>query len=99
MAMVTISLELPDDLVRRLTPLRDRRPEIIELGWRHWQNTEPAQRTPRQRVEQIWATTGLIVSLDPTIIHRYPIPQERRIPIRAGGKPASQIIIEQRGSL
>jgi len=99
MAMVTISLELPDELARRLTPHRDRLPEIIELGLRQWQNTEPASLTPRQRVEQIWATTGLIVPLDPAIVHRYPMSQERRIPIRAGGKPASQIIIEQRGSL
>ena len=33
--MVTISLEISDELARRLTLLQDRLPEIIELGLRH----------------------------------------------------------------
>ncbi len=97
--MTTISLELPDELARRLAPLQKRLPEIIELGLRYWQDTEPAELTPRQQVEQIWATTGLIVPLDPAITRHYPTPQGRRTPVRAGGKPASEIIIEQRGIL
>ena len=97
--MVTISLELPEELARRLSPLQDRLPEIIELGLRYWQNTQSALLTPRQRVEQIWATTGLIAPLDPATAQHYPTPRARRTPIKAGGKPASQIIIEQRGAL
>ncbi|GAB4418598.1 MAG: hypothetical protein Fur0044_14670 [Anaerolineae bacterium] len=96
--MVTILLELPDDLAQRLTPLRDRLPEIIELGLRQWSDAEPAL-TSRQRVEQIWAATGLIVPLDPAIARRYAKSRQRRTPIQAGGKPASEIIIEQRGKL
>ena len=97
--MMTISLELPDELVKRLTPFQDRLPEIIELGLRYWQNTQAASPTPRQRVEQLWATAGLIVPLDPKISEHYPRRGKRPKPIRAGGKPASQIIIEQRGNL
>jgi len=97
--MVTISLELPEELARRLAPVQDRLPEIIELGLHYWQNTQPAPLTPRQRVEQIWATTGLIAPLDLAITQHYPTPRVGRTPIKAGGKPASQIIIEQRGKL
>ena len=97
--MVTIALELPDELAQRLTPLQDRLPEIIELGLRHWPETPSVAPTLRQRVEQIWATTGLIVPLDPAMVRRYPAPQMPRTPVQAGGKPASEIIIEQRGRL
>jgi hypothetical protein len=98
-AMVTISLKVPDELARRLAPLQDRLPEIIELGLRQWQDSEPTSLTPREQAEQIWATTGLIVPLDPVITQHYLVGQTRRTPIQAGGKPASQIIIEQRGQL
>ena len=97
--MVTISLEVPNELARRLTPLQDRLPEIIKPGLRHWQETEPAPLTPRQQVEQVWAAAGLIVPLDPAISQRYPQYRTRQSPAPAGGKPASQIIIEQRGAL
>jgi hypothetical protein len=97
--MVTISLELPDELAERLMPLRDRLPEIIELGLRQWPDTELVMLTPRQHVEHLWATTGLIVPLDPEIARRYSKSRRRRTPIQAGGKPASEIIIEQRGKL
>ncbi len=99
MATVTISLEVPAELARQLTPLQDRLPEIIELGLRYWQDAKPAELTPRQQVEQIWAAAGLIAPLDPAITRHYPTPQGRRTPVRAGGKPASEIIIEQRGIL
>jgi hypothetical protein len=66
--MVTISLKVSDQLAQRLASLQDHLPEIIELGLRHWQEQEHGQSTltPRQRVERLWATTGLIVPLDPT---------------------------------
>ena len=96
--MVTISLKVSDQLAQRLTSLRDHLPEIIELGLRHWQRQEVGQSTltPRQRVEGLWATTGLIVPLDPAIACRYPLSRTRQPAVHAGGKPASQIVIEQR---
>jgi hypothetical protein len=96
--MVTISLKVSDQLAQRLTSLQDHLPEIIELGLRHWQRQEVGQSTltPRQRVERLWAATGLIVPLDPTTVCRYPVSRTRQPAVHAGGKPASQIIIEQR---
>ncbi len=87
MTTVTISLEVLADLAKQLTPFQDRLSETIELGLHHWQDVETTSLTPRRCVEQIWTVTGLIVSLDPTIISRYPKGQERRTPILAGGKP------------
>lgn len=96
--MVTISLKVSDQLAQRLTSLQDHLPEIIELGLRHWQKQGVGQSTltPRQRVERLWAATGLIVPLDPTIACRYLLSRTRQPAVHAGGKPASQIIIEQR---
>jgi hypothetical protein len=98
--MVTLSLKVSNQLAKQLIPLQNRLPEIIELGLQHWQEQEDEQAplTPRQRVEKLWMTTGLIVPLDPAIVNRYPSPRTRQTAVQAGGKPASQIIIEQRGA-
>lgn len=96
--MATIELKIPDKLANRLCPFQNHLPEIVELGLSHWQETEQVPVTPRQQVEKLWAATGLIVPLDPNIARRYPAPRTRQTPIQAGGRPASQIIIEQRGS-
>jgi hypothetical protein len=94
--MITIPLQLPDQLAKKVLPLQDRLPEIIELGLRYWIKQAPV--TPRERVELLWESAGLLehASLndeDTTDI------RSRRTPILAGGKPASAIIIEQRGAL
>jgi len=98
--MVTISLEVSERLAQRLAPLQDHLSEVIELGLRHWreQRGEQSPLTPRQRVERLWAATGLIVPLDPAIARRYPSSRKRQPAVRAGGKPASQIIVEQRNT-
>ena len=98
--MTTISLEMPTDLAQRLAPLKPHLAEILELGLRYWEdNSSPL--TPRQQVEQLWATNQLIVPLDTTLLSlgATTTPASRSTPIKAGGKPASQIIIEQRGTL
>ncbi|MBD3256732.1 MAG: hypothetical protein GF383_16680 [Candidatus Lokiarchaeota archaeon] len=92
------TFEVPQDLARRLLPFQDHLPEIIELGLEHWrsQEQEPAHLTPRQRVENLWAAHGLTTSLHPATIQRYAEPSKRQPPLRTEGKPASQIIIDQR---
>jgi hypothetical protein len=70
--MITIPLQLPEDLAKEVLPLQDRLPEIIALGLRQWRKRPTL--TARQQVE-------------------------RQPPVRAGGKPASEIIIEERGAL
>ncbi|MEI2693256.1 MAG: hypothetical protein V9H69_27455 [Anaerolineae bacterium] len=95
--MITIPLKLPDQLAQQVLPIQDRLPEIIELGLRHWQRQKPT--TPRERIEQVWETAGLV---EPTGLsdNDHPTPgRKRRTPIKAGGQPASEIIIEQRGTL
>ena len=93
--MTTIPLQLPDKLAQRVLPLQDRLPEIIELGLRYWQKQAPA--TPRARVELLWESAGLLEPVIP-VDEDTPEVRQRRTPIHAGGKPASEIIIEQRST-
>ena len=44
--MITIPVQLSEELAERVRPLQDRLPEIIELGLRQWRK-QPAL-TPRQ---------------------------------------------------
>ena len=95
--MLTIQLELPDQLAKMVLPLQDSLPEIIEIGLRHWRKQTPS--TPRMRVEQLWEAAGLIEPAILTGDYRPVQVRERRTPIQTGGQPASEIIIEQRGAL
>jgi hypothetical protein len=92
--MDTISLQVSGELAGRLLPLKDRLPEILELGLRYL--PEQAPLTPRQQAEKLWEAAGLLVARDPgTAGSTAPI-HKRRTPIQAGGKPASEIIIQHR---
>ena len=91
--MITISVRLSDDLAKRVLPLQDRLPEIIELGLERWRGQEPP--TPRQRVEMLWEAAGLSTDPSSQVLPR-PLGRRKSSPLQAGGKPASQIIIEQR---
>jgi hypothetical protein len=95
--MITIPLQLSEELAAQVRPLQDRLPEIIELGLRQWR--KQPQLTPRQRVEQIWEAQGLIEPAVPSDARGRETRRTRRAPIAAGGQPASEIIIEQRGAL
>ena len=72
-------------------------PEIIELGLRHWQKQKPT--TPRERIERVWEAAGLIEPVNLSDNDHPTQGRKRRTPIMAGGQPASEIIIEQRGAL
>jgi hypothetical protein len=92
------TFKVPNDLAQRLLPLQEHLPEIIEMGLQQWQSQEQDQAhlTPRQRVERLWATHKLTTSLPPATIQRYATSSQRQSPLRTEGKPASQIIIDQR---
>ena len=96
--MITIPVQMSEELAERVRPLQDRLPEIIELGLRQWRK-QPTL-TPRQRVEQLWESQGLI---EPVALNSERGQQTGRkrwaAPIPVGGQPASEIIIEQRGAL
>ena len=95
--MITIPLQLSEELAERVRPLQDRLPEIIELGLRQWRK-QPAL-TPRQRVEQLWEAQNLVEPAVPRSDRRQKTRRTRQAPIPVGGQPASEIIIEQRGAL
>jgi len=95
--MITIPLQLPDQLAQQVLPLQDRLPEIIELGLQHWLKQKPA--TQRERIEQLWEAAGLIKPVMLSDDDRPVQSRRRQTPIQAGGQPASEIIIEQRGAL
>ena len=60
--MITIPLQLPEDLARRFCRFQDRLPEIIALGLRQWRK-RPAL-TPRQQVERLWDAAGLVTPVE-----------------------------------
>jgi hypothetical protein len=95
--MITIPLQLSEELAERVRPLQDRLPEIIELGLRQWRK-QPAL-TPRQRVEQLWEAQNLVEPAVPSSDRRQKTRRTRQAPILVGGQPASEIIIEQRAAL
>ena len=95
--MITIPVQLSEELAERVRPLQDRLPEIIELGLRQWR--KQSALTPRQRVEQLWEAQGLVEPAVPSNDQRQKTRRKRPTPIPVGGQPASEIIIEQRGAL
>ena len=98
--MVTIPVQVSEDLAERLAPVQEHLDQIIELGLQRWQGLPETSLTPRQRIERLLRDTGLVVPLDPAIACLYTSVSHQRQPaVHAGGKPASQIIIEQRGIL
>ena len=96
--MITIPVQLSDELARRVIPLQDRLPEIIELGLRQIETEKQLrQERPSSRCWMLWLRRA-----SPPCRGRPPggKPRARRTPIVAGGRPASELIIaERRGEL
>ena len=91
--MITIPVQVPDELAQRLLPWQDRLPEIIELGLRQLAVGEIPTRltkTSAQVIETLAATA--LITL-PTFKHRQ---RASRHPVEAGGPPASEMIIAER---
>ena len=94
--MITIPVQLSDDLARRVAPLQDRLPEIIELGLRQIetdQHAEASYSQAKQHVLDAMASTGIVTLPRATAQGK---PRARRTPIVAGGRPASELIIAER---
>ena len=95
--MVTIPLQLSNDLARRVLPLQDRLPEIIELGLQQMslkKNTDEDLLLAKQHTLEVLASTGIVTL--PTSAESGCRPRRRRTPIEAGGPPASEMIIAER---
>ena len=94
--MVTIPVQLSNELAQRVLPLQHRLPEIIELGLHELAavgETESAASGTNEQVLDALLSTG-IVTLPRRVAGRKP--RLRRTPILAGGPPASEMIIAER---
>ena len=91
--MVTIPVQVSEELAARLAPLQDRLPQIIELGLRQMAagpgtEASSSRRVLKARVLATLRSTGIVTVPEPAARRR-----KRHAPIRVGGQPASEIII------
>jgi hypothetical protein len=102
--METIEIELPTELVQRLRPYQDNLAHLLELGLRYLEEkdaVETESEADRQRRLMAALRKAGAIGPDPSTIADYLAqPKNRnRQPIKASGRPASEIIIEQRRGL
>lgn len=93
--MITIPVHLSDELAQRVMPLQDRLPEIIELGLQQieaGEEQETGYPQAKQQVLSAMASTGIVTL---PAARRRP-PRLRHTPIKAGGRPASELMIAER---
>jgi hypothetical protein len=96
--MVTISLQVSDELAERLAPYHDRLPEIVELGLSQVESgagegAETNRGALKAQVLAALRSTGIITAPEPTA---HAGTRVRRTPVKAGGPPASELIIAER---
>jgi len=103
--METIEIQVPSELGQRLRPYQHDLARLLELGLRYLEENKPTQPEiePDDEQKQLMNALRQAGTIGPDIstTARYlaqPDNQNWR-PIPAGGKPASQIIIEQRRGL
>ena len=97
--MVTIPLRVSEQLAGRIIPLQDRLTEIIELGLRQIEaeanvSAEANRVVNKLQVLAALSATGLVT------LPRLTTPSRNRVrhtPIKSGGLPVSQMIIQERG--
>lgn len=91
--MNTIQLEIPDDLAKELVPYQDQLLELLRLGLQQRLVEEHAGYVELAEMVQ---SSGKITSPKP---YSGAKPYKYRTPLPTRGKPASELIIEQRGTL
>lgn len=97
--MSRITIEIPNALAERLSPYREKLPQILELGLMNWQATTPRPDDLREQTIRVLMETGLIQPLNLSRYLQRPRNRPRSTPLKIPGKPLSEIIIEQRGRL
>lgn len=96
--MVTIPLELTNDLARRVLPVQDRLPEIIELGLDQMalkENGDNLSAPGKLQIQEALISTGIV--MQPTLEGREHKARRRSTPIKTGGPLANEMIIAERG--
>lgn len=96
--MITIPLQLSDELAKEVLPLQNRLPEIIELGLRQLRiatDRKPAngRLAVKESVMAALESTGIVTLPKLNIQHSS---RKRRTPINVSGPPASEMIIAER---
>jgi len=93
----TIQLELSDDLAATLTPYHDKLPTLLELGLHEWLKREQQKPTVRrERMFRVLAASGRVEVPRPYVGEKSYV---RHTPVPITGKPVSELVVEQRGSL
>ncbi len=101
-----ITLRLPADLYQRLRQEAHRTGKLAPIIAQEWlaerlAATPPPELDERARITEIWRASGMLVELDPELKKRadptISLEEVQAALDRAGGKPLSQIILEQRG--
>ena len=106
--MTTLTLEVPSDLYQRLSEEANRlgkSPQLIaqELLVERLTTLKPAVENEREKVSQSLREAGLLSELGPNLRQRAEtatatLEEVRNALDQAGGKPLSEIVLEQRRS-
>jgi|SRR5688572_33428093 len=99
--METIEIEVPTELIQRLRPYQDNLVHLLELGLRYLEEKDAVEAEleaeQQKRLMAALCKAGA-VGPDLSTIADYLAQRDNQTwkPIQASGKPASEIIIEQR---
>lgn len=97
--METIQVQVSSELAQRLRPYQGELHRILEWGLRHLEREKYDESVLQKQIVAALHQAGA-VGPDPATIVQYLTEQETHpwAPIQAGGKPASEMIIEERNS-
>ena len=106
--METIEIQVSSELARRLRPYQDELPRILEWGLYHIEREAEAKTGTESATEAMASQKQVVAALHqagavgpaPEETAQYLAGREnqRWTPIQAGGKPASEMIVEERDS-
>lgn len=101
-----MTLELPPEVYRRLREEADRQGKPLQMVIQEWlverlAPTAPTTGGDREKARQALHAAGLLTELSPGLRVRasstVPLEEIEAALTRAGGKPLSEIVLEQRG--
>ena len=106
--MEIIKVQVPSELAQRLRPYQNELPRILESGLRHVEREMEEKMRTELALEAAALQTRVFAALrragavgpDPEEMAQYLAGRENQCwtPIQAGGKPASEMIVEERDS-
>ena len=99
--METIQIEISSELARRLRPYQSELPRILEWGLRRAEGKTEAEsnteaRSLQERIVAALRQAGA-VGTDPEKVAQY-LSERSWTPVEVGGKPLSEMIVEERNS-